>query len=70
MVDVWQTREDVDEAVHKIKETMSEQDDLPLSMIGEVRDSINESPTDLARYFYTRLEEWTPDAVKYFEERI
>ncbi len=70
MVDVWETREDVDEAVHKIKETLSEQNDLPPAMIGEVRDSINESPQDLVRYFYTRVEEWTPEAVKYFEERI
>ncbi|HZD43487.1 MAG TPA: hypothetical protein VE134_05450 [Methanomicrobiales archaeon] len=70
MVDVWETREDVDDTVEKIKEKMAPDRDLPANMISDVQSSINQSPQDLVRYFYNRLEEWTPNAVKYFEERI
>jgi hypothetical protein len=69
-VDVWQTREDVDDTVHRIYEEMQKGTDLPRSMVGDIQDTIARSDPALVRYFFAELSKYSQGAVGYFEERI
>lgn len=69
-VEVWQTREDVDDTVHRIYEEMQRRNDLPRSMVGDIQDTIARSDPSLVRYFFAELAKYSQGAVGYFEERI
>jgi hypothetical protein len=67
----WKDKADVDNTVFEIKSTMGERKgDVPITMIGEVKDLLDHSDPGLVRYFWAELAKYGKDAVAYFEERV
>jgi hypothetical protein len=67
----WKDRADVDNTVWEIKNKMQErQGDVPISMVGDVKDLLDHSDPSLIKYFWAELAKYGRDAVAYFEERV
>ncbi len=66
----WTSRADVTQTVWAVKLSMQEKGELPLSLVGEVKDLLDHSDPDFVKQFWTEIEGVDKEAVKYLEERI
>jgi hypothetical protein len=67
----WKDKADVDNTVWEIKNKMGQRHgDVPITMVGEVKDLLDHSEPPLVKYFWTELAKYGKDAVAYFEERV
>ena len=67
----WTDKADVDKTVFEIKDKMGERHgDVPITMVGNVKDLLDHSEPALVKYFWQELAKYSQDAVAYFEERV
>ena len=66
MVKVWQSYKDVDEAIKTIKTIMQIKGELPNELAESIKATIKTSSKGIIQYFYSKLVEECPEAIKYF----
>lgn len=66
----WTDRADVTQTAWAVRRSMQEKGDLPLSLVGEVKDLIDHSDPELVKQFWTEIGRVDKEAMKYLEERI
>ncbi|MDK2915700.1 MAG: hypothetical protein PWR25_257 [Euryarchaeota archaeon] len=65
----WESKQDVDDAVHVIKEEIDERGGLTKDTERAMQHSFLVADPDLTNYFLRTIREQVPEALRYFEER-
>jgi membrane-bound lytic murein transglycosylase MltF len=64
----WESKEEVENAVHEIKAEMDQKGGLEKDMEREMQHSLRIADPDLANHFLKLVREQVPEAMHYFEE--
>lgn len=64
----WNDRQDVDEAVVVVMNTLDAGEDIPGWLMRTLQQAINDSDPQLSQYFFTELEQHRPEALEYFRK--
>lgn len=62
----WNDRQDVDEAVVVVMNTLDAGQEIRGWLMRTLQQAINESDPQLSQYFFAELERHRPEALKYF----
>ncbi|WP_292393633.1 hypothetical protein [Methanoculleus sp. UBA303] len=62
----WNDRQDVDEAVVVVMNTLDQNQEIGGWLMRTLQQAVNDSDPKLAQYFFTELERHRPEALKYF----
>ncbi len=66
----WNDRQDVDEAVVVVMNTLERGQEIRGWLMRTLQEAINRSDPQLSQYFFSELEQHQPEALRYFKKPV